>query len=477
MTVPSARLVAGSQDWALGGEPQIVPAGPLVMAIKGARGRTVTLDGRPVRLSAGTEGLIGVDLARSTGYHRVEIDGATYWFGTEDSKLRLAGIEAMLNELRGTGTGWTGQMLFSDGTGLRDPHVLYGWLDASADDALSALAAILASPRQVTQAERALSRRAGAGIVRAPTLRLLRSSPRENLAPNPRGVLKIGESRYDPLRVVVRKRRNTVDTIANRRAVGLLAWLVRLIEEVIASSPSQTVVTRCRLWLNRTQTLARRPLAQTLRTLGPAPVLPRQPEEATEHRYRLTYALALDIRRLFGWSATTQPLSRYSYVNYADEIYQAYAASHLAQQLGLTQTDPVLGTVPLAFTGPNFDLYYDTKCPPDVLRSWRASSHRPDDSRPDLLLHERSTGRVAVLDAKYRVSPDGGASEDSRKDVSAYLGLYGLDTVSILYPGSAALTQLSGRGRSIIEIPLRPPAGDLAAAASLILESLAVPPY
>ncbi|OMC22448.1 hypothetical protein A5737_21490 [Mycobacterium colombiense] len=84
---------------------------------------------------------------------------------------------------------------------------------------------------------------------------------------------------------------------------------------------------------------------------------------------------------------------------------------------------------------------------------------------------------MAVLDAKYRVSPDGGASEDSRKDVSAYLGLYGLDTVSILYPGSAALTQLSGRGRSIIEIPLRPPAGDLAAAASLILESLAVPPY
>jgi hypothetical protein len=84
---------------------------------------------------------------------------------------------------------------------------------------------------------------------------------------------------------------------------------------------------------------------------------------------------------------------------------------------------------------------------------------------------------VAVLDAKYRISSDGGASEDSRKDVTAYLGLYGLDTVSILHPGSAALTQVTGHHHSIIEVPLRPPAGDLAAATNLILESLAIPPY
>ncbi len=87
-----------------------------------------------------------MDLTRSTGYHRLDVDGRTFWFGTQDAKLRLAGIESMLNELGSLGTGWGGQVLFSDGQGLRDAHVVYGWLDEWAEFALTAIAEVLASP-------------------------------------------------------------------------------------------------------------------------------------------------------------------------------------------------------------------------------------------------------------------------------------------------------------------------------------------
>ncbi len=477
MAVPEVRAVAGSRDWILGGEPRSVPAGPLVLVVSGSRSRTVLLDGRHTRLSAGNQGLLAVDLTRSTGYHRLQVDSNVFWFGTEDAKLGLQGVEAMLAHLRTVGTGWTGQALFSDGSGLRDAHVLYAWLDQWAESALTAVAAVLASPRTVTRSVRALSRRGGRAVLLSPTLRLLRSAPKQYLSANPSGLIPVGSTAYDPLRVVVRRRTTTLDTIANRRAVALLGWLVKLCGEVIVSQPDKATTVRCRLWLNRALTLQHRPLAQTLVATAAVTADPRQAEEATEAAYRTSYEVARDLRRLFGWTASLTPLPRFSYVERADTIYQAYTASCIAQALGLTQTSQVLGSQPTAFTGPRFDLYYDTTAPAHVLRSWRANSSRPDSSRPDLLLHERNSGRVALMDAKYRIGPDGGASEDSRKEVTAYLGLYGLHGITILYPGAGhGPTIVSGRGRTIVEVPAAPPA-DLSFAVPAVLRTLERPPF
>lgn len=440
----------------------------------------MTIDGQIMRLTAGPTGVVALDLTRSTGFHRLDVDGSTFWFATEDAKLRLDGIEAMLAEMRTLGTGWGGQALFSDGSGLRDPHVVYGWLDHWADDTLTAVERVLAGPRTKSVRTQKLSRRGGSGVLSAPTLRLLRSSPSQYLASREDGLLEVEGARYDPLRVVISKRATTLQTVANGRAVALLGWIARLATEVIESHPATGAVTRCRLWTNRAATLGKRPLAQSLSAAtnpGQAFRYPRQSEELLDAPYRTTYAAALDISRLFGWSADTRPLTRYSYVNKSDQIYQAYTATRLAKLLGLHQTAPVLGTAPLAFTGPEFDLYYDTMCPAQVLRSWRAVSARPDNSRPDLLLHQRATGKVAVLDAKYRRAADGGASEDSRKEVTSYLGLYGLPTVSILYPGDAETLAVSGHGRTIYEIAVRPTNDSLEAAISLILGSLVTPPY
>lgn len=477
MTGPRARAVLGPREWSLGPEPLILPAGQVVLAVADARSRNVLLDGRATRLSSGREGLLAVDLTRSTGYHRLEVDGQVFWLGTEDAKLGLAGIEAMLAHLKTLGTGWTGQALFSDGRGLRDAHVLYAWLDQWAEAAMTAVDAVLTSPRTATYTSRALSRRGGPAVLVAPTLRLLRSAPQRYLIRSPSGVIPVGTAAYDPLRVVVRKRTTSLDTVANRRAIALLTWLVKFCREVLAGQPDTQTAARCRLWLNRAQTLQRRPLAQALGRSAAVTQAPRQAEEAIEARYRTSYQIGRDLRRLFGWTASLTPMPRFSYVERADTIYQAYTASCLAQALGLTQVSPVLGSQPLAFSGPRFDLYYDTIAPPAVLRSWRAGSSRPDSSRPDLLLHERDTGRVALLDAKYRLGTGGGASEDSRKEVTSYLGLYGLAGITILYPGAGhEPTVVAGRGRSIVEVPVAPPA-DLSPALQVILARLQRPPF
>lgn len=479
MSALTVRVLAAGFERTLTEGPveQVVPASGLVVSVSGARSKNVRLDGRSLRLSAGEPGLLAVDMVRSTGFHRLVVDGQVFWFGTEDAKLGLVGVSQMLHELGTMGTGWTGQALFSDGAGLRDPHVSYAWLDEWADQALSAVGTVITSPRATSTTTRVLRRRGGAGVLLAPTLRLLRSDPRRYLAEMPHGLIEVDGRRFEPLRVVARRREATLDTIANRRAIAILPWIDRLARDVITAKAEREAVARCRLWSNQARALQRRPLVQTIGTptLG---AQPRQAEETTEVPYRTTYRIARDLSERFGWSASIEPTPRLSYVQYSDAIYQAYASSRLAKALGLTQTAPVLGTVQPAFSGENFDLYYDTTPPEAVLRSWRFHSARPDESAPDLLLHERASGRVAVLDAKYRVARDGSASEDSRKDVSAYMSLYGVPAVTILYPGTAAaVTIVSGRGQQIIEAPVAPAVADISPAVAAAIASLALPPY
>jgi hypothetical protein len=454
---------------------QVLPALPIVLVVNGARRKGVRLDGKIQRLSGTSPGLLAVDLSRSTGFHHLEVDGQTFWFGTEDAKLRLEGVEAMLAELRTTGTGWTGQAMFSDGSGLRDAHVVYGWLDASADGALDAAEAVLAAPRWNVVSRRVLQRRGGKGVMVAPTLRLIRSDPKRYLDPVDDGLLIIDGQGYDPLRVVARRRDRTLDTPANRRVIGLVAAIARLSAEVLAGVPGATVGARCKLWRNRAESLLRRPLAGQLAHL-PLVASGRQVEESTDRRYRETFRLAMDAAAGFGWSANMTMRSRFSYVDRADEVFQAYAASAVAKALGLEQRESVLRAGSLAFSNDHYDLYYDAHPPKEVLRSWRFHSDFPDISRPDLVLHERSSGRVAIIDAKYRIGPDGSATEDSRKEVSAYMSLYGASTVAILYPATGDVRTLSAKGLTIHEIPVAPP-GDLSPLVPLIESALITPPF
>lgn len=470
-------VVARSGEVELRDEAVTVAPGPIVLSVTGHTSRRVRVDGVDRRLSAGTTGVLALDYTRSTGFHRVEVDGQAFWFATEDHKLRLEGITRMLSHLEHLGTGWTGQALFSDGSGYLDPHVVYGWFDAYADEALAAVEGVLAAPRTDDVSVRVLSRRGGSSVLTVPTMRFLRSDPQRNVVEQEGGLLTIDGRAYNPARVVARRRQRTVDTVANRRAVHLLGLLHRLLTELMRAQLPAMQMARCRLWRERVGRLSTQPLAVKLRLKPSALALPREGPEFTDRSYIKVFDLARTVGG-FGWSASADPARRYSYIESADRIYQAYAAHRVASVLGLSQTSGVFGAAPLAFTGPGFDLYYDAVPPVDVIASWRARTSVPDASRPDLLLHERATGRVAVLDAKYRVGRDGQASEDSRKQVAAYQSLYGLSSVAILYPGvSSEARAISDHGESVVEIPVVGPDDGLEQAMGLVLDRLQSPPY
>jgi hypothetical protein len=435
-----------------------LPAAQVIVDVMWNAGMNVLLDGQRLP-GSGARVLTAVDLTRSTGFHRLQVGQQTFWFATEDAKLRLDGIEQMLATLRTSGTGWSGQLLFSDGVVLRDPHVVYSWLDRCADATLDCVRRIIDAPLSLSRSDRTPSRRGGRSLHQAATTRLLRAHPDRYLEQSPTGLLTLGGKRYDPLRVVVRTRTTSVESAANRRAVSLASRLDGLASEVLAADPDTNVSERCRSWRELASRLLRRPLARMLAAGAPVGALtaPRQTEEAVDGRYRESYRLSADLAVRFGWAPTQRVLPRFSYVQRADTIYQAFVATVLADALGLAQTAPVLGQTPLAFAGDDYEIYYDAHPDPSVLRSWRYGSAKPDASRPDVLLRRRPSGEVLVIDAKYRVEGTQ-ATEDSRKDVSAYMALYGLDTVVIAYPGRPPVrcAVVTGQGKTILELPIGP---------------------
>ena len=475
MSAAEVTLVANGRKYNLGAEIVTVPASPVVLVIRGASG-PVRLDGTSKHLDS-TGGVLPVDLRRSTGYHKLTVKGHDYWFATDDAKVKLAGVEEMLADLQGFGTGWTGQIAFSDGTGIRDPHVVYSWLDRRADPTLAAATDILGSPHTEQVSQRALSRRGGAGVDVPATLRLLRSEPNRFLEEHPSGVIAVDGQHYMPQRVVVRRRSSSIDTLANRRVVRLLATLRRLANEVYEYTNVRAQQTQCLKWRNDADRLLSTGVGQRLlRFTGLADSGVRALIEDSDHRYALTFRMHQEVFDQFGWSPASGYQSRSSYVKQADQIYQAYCASVIAREFGMSQTNAVLGSRQAAFEGDDLALYFDTPPPPGVLCSWRAFSARPDQSRPDVLLHRPSTGEVAIVDAKYRVGSDE-ATEDSRKEVSAYMALYGLHRIGIAFPGRGPTSSVEGKGKRIVEIPLRPPAAAQDSVRAAIEGLFQTPPF
>lgn len=461
----------------LGAEPVAIFPEPVVLSVAGHRDRRIRVDGKDRRLSSGSTGVLALDYTRSTGYHRVDIDEQTFWFATEDRKLQLDGVTQMLSHLQDLGTGWTGQVLFSDGSGYLDPHVVYGWFDANAEDALRAIDKVLISPRTDEIAYRTLSRRGGSSVLAVPTIRFLRSDPQRNVIEQDGGLLVAGGKTFTPVRVVARRRHRTVDTVPNRRAVQLLGLMRQLLNDLMRSRLPAAPQARCRIWRERVGRLAAQPLAVKLATSPSALGTPRQGVEFTDRSYGQVYDLARSIGA-FGWAASTDPGRRYSYIESADRIYQAYVAHRVASVLGLEPTAGTFGTNPLAFASEDFGLFYDCEPPPEVLSSWRATTNAPDASKPDLLLVEYATGKVSVLDAKYRIGKDGRASEDSRKDVAAYQSFYGLSSVVILYPGTDSPTHVvTDHGMSIVEIPVYGPDDGLEQSITEVTSRMQMPPY
>src|SRR5258708_15937108 len=98
---------------------------------------TAILDGSPCTIvlnQARDRGHFVLDAHRSVGYHYFQIGDSKFYFATDDGKLRLTGILAMLRDIQAAGLSWGQQIVFSDGATVRDPRVDFAWLDRRVKD-------------------------------------------------------------------------------------------------------------------------------------------------------------------------------------------------------------------------------------------------------------------------------------------------------------------------------------------------------
>lgn len=452
---PTVTVLVDGRQEQLSSDPLLLPSQEIILSVKDTRSSSVKLDGT-VKYIKTTQGLIPVDLKRSTGYHCLVVDGFEYWFATQDSKAKLEGVTQMLEDLRTLGTGWGGQILFSDGSGLRDPHVVYAWLERWAQRTLDTAESVLRTPSTEQVTNSAVSRRGGAGVDVAQTHKLIRSDPNRYLEKHEQGILMVGTERYMPQKVMARRTFRTANTAANRRVAQLLVKLSSLAGEARRSDIPREQSSKCVSWQLRSEKLLSHGLGQTLRRHAtPTTPLARTSIEISDRRYRFLFERAQEVMSSFGWSPTSALSSHYSYVNHADQIFQAYCAARLAMELEMESTSPTLGAKQPAFKNEDFDLYYDTELPPEVMTSWRAETSVPDRSRPDIVLYNKASKKVAVVDAKYRARR-GNATEDSRKEVSAYQALYGLKSIGIAHPGAHGTRVIEANGHRIVELGIEP---------------------
>lgn len=432
-----ARVLVGQEAESLQeAEISVVPAGDVVIAVTGSADVPILLDGRPRAFqNAGGSRIFAIDLTRSTGFHHLHIvPGKHFFFGTEDAKAGLEGIREMLSFLRTQCTGWAGQLLFSDGSFLRDPEVVYGWLDQNAEAALVAGERVARSPRMRRKTQSVTTSRGGKKPQVVPTLKLLRAAGNELLEERPGGPLLVGSRTFSPRRVVVTQSTTTVDTRSNRRVAHLALRLMELSDEVRTHASDESIKHRCSLWRDRAESLLLLSSLAKLARVAQRPEAPDPtPEEQLVPEYMETYRIATLLNDQFEWTGSLTPQPQHSYVAYSDEIYQAFTVYSVAEALGMSAQAAMLGSVQPAFTGSGWSLYSNVVPPASVLRSWRSYTSRPDGYRPDLLFVRDDDQRVVIADAKFR-SDGEEASESSRKELLSYMAAYGSASAVIFYP-------------------------------------------
>jgi hypothetical protein len=366
-------------------------------------------------------------------------------------------------------------LFFSDGFVLMDAHVIYGWLDEHADAAIAAADSIARAALSRRKIVRMVSSAPRGRLDVPATLRILRANPRDLLQPSERGSVALGAATYSPRKAVYRASHLTLDSPSNRRVVWLLATLSTFTAHVLQALDDGPERERCEGWQRRALRLLASPPLVTIpfaARLAPPPSAPTA-EEQTDRRYAAIFHTFLSLPESRGWSASEALRPLYSYVQQSDVIYQAFVATALAQTLGIPPTSPNLGMKQPAFESREWALYYNVVPPPAVLRTWRSYSSFPDSYRPDVLLHHKRTGQVALIDAKYRQDGDA-PPESARKELLAYRAAYGINRAALAFPPRTTMPKpraISAQGNSLIELALIP-APDVATRLSELLPNL-----
>lgn len=463
-----AYAVAGNVRSALSGtDPVILPSGPIVLDIRDVTDSgAVRLDGRPllVALAADTRAATAaINLDRATGYHQLQVGPERrYVFGTNDAKLRIAGVVEMLSYLRehanSLGLGWNGTVQFS-GTGqvLRDVRLDVAWLEQHVDEIASIARSVSNRPFVVSR-KRLERAREGVPNVAA-TARLMRRQ-RELMERHPQGPVEFDGERWAPREFLRDRREQTTDTPGNRTLTRLLVAVLELARTCQASAPPDLRPELATHVAIIAAAVRMEPFATIRRVRGHLRIGIRpSTEERVDSRYRRSRRLLQVLLRERHWDPTNQVTEEWAFASLADQVYQAFAAIVLARAFGLSAAAD-LGKRGPHFSSDHYEMWVDSVPPSDVLHNWRDETSTPSALRPDIVLRRKADDQVAILDAKYR-SNGQRATSGSLTEIQLYLQAFGCRQVCVLYPpitGSPPWQpEIITNGLfSLSELPLRP---------------------
>lgn len=490
MTTTVSVLVSGKRE-TLSASSDVVPTLPAAYAVfevevePGSEAPALLLDGRTIPVIRGavpSRGTAVVDLFRSVGFHMLRVGTDEFLFATEDGKLRLDGIKELLKFLGREGLGWGYQLFFADGVAIRDAKVDYAWLSDAGPRILECARAIAERPRLRQIASEVVGTPGGRRVIVSPTMTLLRRDPSRLLEETESGPLAVGGRRYSPRLVVAAERKRSVKTACNVRAARLLTETAAL-TELVLSDREITPEARARLRVLGTALVSALDLHPFDVLRSSAMQVPDEPttEELSDSRYEESYALYRDLTTRLAWSPSATVDTRFAYVKYSDQLYQAFVACALARAFDAQQVGGALraGAKGPAFRSTRFELYYDTEPPEPDFKNWRNDSLRPAALTPDLIIVDRERSRGLILDAKYRVSAAGNLDPDALTSAHVYMQTFGRKASGICFPGPApSLQVLEGDSNRIVELSIGP-YGNLAEflrdVARPVLESLMEP--
>lgn len=446
------------------GQPVIVAAEYLSVEIEAEYVPTVvTLDRRStplVRNDNGTRGVFFVDAWRSVGFHCLEVSGSRFYFATEDAKLRLDGILAILKLIDREGLSWGHQLFFADGTAIRDPKVDFAWL-TDVGSRIVALANAIADRPWRRQDSRVVRGRPGPGhILIGPTISMLRRNAKAALEAAPRGPISFAGATYWPRTAVTERPTSSTDSVGNRRTTALIEEARALARYLLSRDDVPQEVKRQIQPMEKEFALLRERypfsfLAGRPRRLSSEPSI----EEMADERYAEVYRLFQHLNSDLGWEPTVQLADEFAYVTQADQIYEAFTVTTIAKGADAGQVGAVLRPYlsQPSFRSERYDFYYDTEPPSPEFHNWRKLSARPAEMRPDLTIVDRETQTGIFVDAKYRVEASGRLPSSAIHDCQVYLQSFGRKNIAVCYPGpKPKVSEVAADGFRIIEIALGP---------------------
>lgn len=467
--MPSVTVIVGCERINVpalsSGTAPLVPAQQVIVELEGASLPSEILvndEPHPVVLTAdASRGHVLLDRYRSTGFHCLQLGQESYCFGTVDAKLQLDGILQLLKTIGHEGLSWGNQLMFSDGVAIRDVRIDYAWLRRASRRIIAACTAITARPLTQQSAEIHFGRAAGGRLRRAETIAKLRADPRTLLEDHPLGVVQVGDKRFMPRRVYADRLSVSADTAANRRATKLLLGTSQLLWSLKADTD---LPKRPRLWLKLVEEqvlglLDQYPFKSLVRVCHRVTDRPSGPE-LVDQRYREMFELYDELQNSLGWTPSQKAINRFAYIGYSDEIYQAFVAVLLGAAFGAKPTRPYLkgDLAEPSFSSPEWDVYYDTKPPPQNYASWRDHSSRPASLTPDYIMIDKVGRRGLLADAKYRGNAGSGRLPSSSLcDCQVYMQHFGLKNFAVFYPGKDRfIEKVEGEGFTILEVSITP---------------------